>query len=167
MADIKLEDVEALIEIFDASDWQEISVELEDCSLFLSRDSGATGLTMHPTNFADSPGSDAQDSPQVESAPQSLPTNSNKDTTMPPEGLTVVRAPNFGTFYRSPAPGKPPYIETGETVDEDTEIGLIEVMKLYTPVVAGVKGVVRDVCVSDGDVVEYDQPLFYIEPSSA
>jgi acetyl-CoA carboxylase biotin carboxyl carrier protein len=81
-----------------------------------------------------------------------------------PEGLVALRAPNLGTFYRAPKPGAPPYIELGQEVEPDTEVCLIEVMKLFTPVRAGVKGIVREVCVADSELVEFDQPLFYIEP---
>jgi biotin carboxyl carrier protein len=76
-----------------------------------------------------------------------------------------VTAPNLGTFYRSPTPGAPPYVEVGQHVEADDEICLIEVMKLYTPVKAGVTGTVAEICVADGDMVEYGQVLAIIEPN--
>ncbi len=82
-----------------------------------------------------------------------------------PPGLTAIRAPNVGTFYRAPKPGAPPYVELGQAVTGDTEVCLIEVMKLFTPVRAGVAGTVREVCVSDGELVEHDQVLFLVEPN--
>ena len=64
--------------------------------------------------------------------------------TMLPARLIAIRAPNLGTFYRAPKPGAPPYVEVGQTIEESTEVCLIEVMKLFAPVAAGVRGVVRD-----------------------
>jgi biotin carboxyl carrier protein len=83
-----------------------------------------------------------------------------------PDGWTAVRAPNLGTFYRQPKPGAPPYVEIGQEVRADTELCLIEVMKLFTSVPAGVPGIVRKVCVEDAEMVEYNQVLFLIEPKA-
>ena len=81
-----------------------------------------------------------------------------------PDHWVAVRAPNLGTFYRSPKPGVPPYVTVGQPVAADTEVCLIEVMKLFTSVLAGVEGAVRKVLVEDSELVEYGQPLFLIEP---
>ena len=62
---------------------------------------------------------------------------------------TAVRAPNLGTFYRSPKPGAPPYVQVGQRVEPSTEVCIIEVMKLFTSVHAGFRGVVRQVLVED------------------
>ena len=82
-----------------------------------------------------------------------------------PDHWVAVRAPNLGTFYRAPKPGAAPYVSVGQTVDADAEVCLIEVMKLFTSVLAGVAGTVRKVLVEDAELVEYDQPLFLIEPA--
>lgn len=79
-------------------------------------------------------------------------------------GVITVAAPTVGTFYRSPEPDEPPYVELGETVEEGATLGLVEAMKVFTRVTAGVAGRVRSVLVEDGDFVEYGQPLFSIEP---
>ncbi|MCB1748539.1 MAG: acetyl-CoA carboxylase, biotin carboxyl carrier protein, partial [Gammaproteobacteria bacterium] len=83
-----------------------------------------------------------------------------------PAGMVAVRAPNLGTFYRSPKPGAPPYVEVGQKVSADTEVCLIEVMKLFTPVKAGVDGTVREICASDAQMVEYEQVLVIVEPDA-
>jgi biotin carboxyl carrier protein len=74
----------------------------------------------------------------------------------------VVVAPNLGTFYRAPKPGAAPFLEIGQKVSADTEVCLIEVMKLFTSVKAGVAGTVRHVAVADAELVEGGQPLLYI-----
>lgn len=78
--------------------------------------------------------------------------------------LIAIRSPMLGTFYRAPAPGEPPYVEPGDVVDADTAIGLIDVMKLFTQIPAGVAGRVVEVLARDAVLVEYGQPLVLIEP---
>lgn len=73
-----------------------------------------------------------------------------------------VTAPLVGIFYRAAKPGAPPYIEVGSQVEEDTTVGIIEVMKLMNAVRAEVSGTVVEVLVEDGAVVEYGQVLLRI-----
>lgn len=79
-------------------------------------------------------------------------------------GLIPIRSPMLGTFYRAPAPGEPPYVEPGDVVDADTVIGLIDVMKLFTQIPAGVAGRVVEIVAHDAVLVEYGQPLVLIDP---
>ena len=80
-----------------------------------------------------------------------------------PAGHVTIRAGSLGTFYMAPKPGAKPYVEIGQRVQPDTDVCVIEVMKLFTSVQAGVTGVVRQVLVKDAELVEFDQPLFLIE----
>ena len=158
------QDINTLIELFENSDWRELSIEVEDFSLHLSRDEGAAGPALRPSLPArERPGDAAAEAPPAAAAPASEVASVDDGEL---DGLTVVRAPNLGLFYRSPKPGAPPYVQIGEEVGEDTEVCLIEVMKLFTPVVAGVNGILRRICVEDGALVEFDQPLFYVEVQS-
>jgi len=76
----------------------------------------------------------------------------------------VVRSPIVGTFYHAPAPGEPPFVAIGSTVEPDTVIGIVEAMKLMNRVSAGHAGVVRSVLVADANPVEFDQPLIALDP---
>jgi acetyl-CoA carboxylase biotin carboxyl carrier protein len=80
-------------------------------------------------------------------------------------GLVDVTAPVVGTFYGAPAPGEAPFVEVGSPVDEQTQVCILEVMKLMSSVVAGVRGVVAEVCRSNGDAVQYGDVLFRIRPA--
>jgi acetyl-CoA carboxylase biotin carboxyl carrier protein len=80
-------------------------------------------------------------------------------------GLVDVIAPVVGTFYGAPAPGEPLFVEVGSAVDEQTQVCILEVMKLMSSVVAGVRGVVAEVCCSNGDAVQYGDVLFRIRPA--
>ena len=76
-----------------------------------------------------------------------------------------VTSPLLGTYYRAPKPGAPPYVEVGSIVDEDTIIGIIEVMKLMNTVRAGVRGRVAEIPARDGTLVEYGETLLRIAKS--
>ncbi len=78
-----------------------------------------------------------------------------------------VVAPLLGTFYRAPKPGAEPYVGTGATVQEDSIVGIIEVMKLMNTVRAGVAGTVIEILAADGALVEYGQVLLRVSRGSA
>jgi acetyl-CoA carboxylase biotin carboxyl carrier protein len=78
--------------------------------------------------------------------------------------LLDVRAPLLGTFYRAPKPGAPPFVEVGASVEPDSIVGIIEVMKLMNTVRAGARGVVREIRARDGTLVEYGETLLTIDP---
>jgi biotin carboxyl carrier protein len=80
-------------------------------------------------------------------------------------GLVDVEAPLVGTFYRAPAPGEPPFVEVGSRVEPDTQVCIVEVMKLMTAVVAGVRGTVAETCRADGEPVQYGDVLFRVRPA--
>jgi acetyl-CoA carboxylase biotin carboxyl carrier protein len=67
-----------------------------------------------------------------------------------------------GTFYRSPAPGKPPYVELGQAVKSAEPICIIEAMKLLNEIEAGFDGVIKEILAENGQPVEFGQPLFVI-----
>lgn len=71
-----------------------------------------------------------------------------------------MRAPFLGTFYSSPKPGEPVFVKPGDRVEPDTVVCIIEVMKLVNSITAGMAGVIAAVHARDGDLVEFDQPLF-------
>ena len=95
---------------------------------------------------------------------------SDADTALPApvgqeNGLVEITAPMVGTFYRSPAPGDPPFVEVGSPVDERTPVCIIEVMKLMSSVAAGARGTVAEICCVNGAPVEYGDVLFRVRPA--
>jgi acetyl-CoA carboxylase biotin carboxyl carrier protein len=81
-----------------------------------------------------------------------------------PPGMAAVKAPMVGTFYRSPSPGAPAFIDVGSRVARDTVICIIEVMKLMNTVHAGTAGTVREIRPGNSEPVEFGQVLVVIEP---
>lgn len=173
MKNVTADEIKNLIQIFDDSEWRELALQVEDFRIFLSRDPDSAGAPWQTTATPAAapaaapaappahPGSVSTGGPATDTTPAATATAS----TPVPDNCVVVKAPNLGIFYRSPKPGAAPYVELGAEVENDTEICLIEVMKLFTPVNAGMRGTVRHICVEDGEMVEHDQPLFYIEPA--
>ena len=80
------------------------------------------------------------------------------------DGAVPIKAPIVGTFYRAPEPGAPRFVEVGDPVEEDTTVGLIEVMKVFNAVRAGVRGTIQEVCAQNAQFVEYGQALFLVRP---
>ena len=78
-------------------------------------------------------------------------------------GQEVIKAPNLGTFWRRPKPDTPCFVEEGDMVKPETTVCVLEVMKLFTQVNAGVRGRIIKVCAKDGQMVEYETPLFIVE----
>ncbi len=164
---VKPQDVENLIEIFKQSDWDELHVQVGDFELFLSNDPNATGpaRAAAPAALASTATTAAAPAAAPAAKPASAPAHAAAEAPIP-DGMVAIRAPNLGTFYRAPKPGAPPYVELGQTIDADAEVCLIEVMKLFAPVRAGIDGSVREVRAQDGAMVEFDQILFIVEPAA-
>ena len=79
------------------------------------------------------------------------------------DGVVQVKALTAGIFYAQSEPGAPPYVKIGDRVEEDTTVGLIEIMKVYSGIVAGVKGEIVGIHVEDGDLIEEGQVIFSVK----
>lgn len=80
------------------------------------------------------------------------------------EGLVPVRTPTLGVFYRASSPDVPAFVKEGDVVKAEDQVGLLEVMKLFSPVTAGVSGRVVKILVADNVLVEHGQTLMLIQP---
>lgn len=147
--ELTYEDLLQIVELIkSASHFSEFRLKVGDIEVSLRRSSEAAPARAAPQQ----PGAAAAQTPQS-------PVERNF-----PEGVTVVRAPIVGTFYRAPSPGAPPFVEAGSAVEPASQVGIIEVMKLMNAIEAGVRGVVTEVLAANGEAVEHGQPLMLIEP---
>ncbi len=157
-------DVEHLAELFKTGGWSELRVESEGISLLLSTNpdtapiGGQAAAPIAPSAPMAPPTPDAASAPKEPSIVAPAPDAGAINSAWAP-----VTAPNLGTFYRSPKPGAPNFVEVGQHVEADTEVCLIEVMKLFTSVKAGVAGTVRRIVAADAALVEGGQVLLYIQ----
>ena len=157
---LTFKEVSDIMKIIDASDCEEIVLELPDVKLVVRRGGAATpGVTAPvaqatPTPQADAPGP----SPATVTGASETPA-----AAVAAEPGTQVRAPMVGSFYRRPAPDQPPFVEVGAKVQAGDPLCLIEVMKLYTTIEAPVSGTIKQIAADDAQLVEFDQLLFVIE----
>ena len=160
-------EVAQIVRLVEESSFDELTLEIDGLKLSLRRNgAGGAGAGLVPT-VAAATQTPAVAAPPVATAPPEPGKTSQggapKGAT-PNAGLHEVRSPLLGTFYRAPKPGAAPYVEVGSAVEEDTVVAIIEVMKLMNTVRAGLRGTVSEVLVSDGVLVEYDQPLIRVRP---
>lgn len=81
------------------------------------------------------------------------------------DNLLTIKSPMIGTFYRSPSPDKPSFVQVGDDVAAGKVVCIIEAMKLFNEIESEVKGRIVKILVDDASPVEYDQPLFLVEPA--
>ena len=102
----------------------------------------------------------------VAPAPAAAPAAAADDVERPSDWYAVT-APMVGTFYTSPAPGEPPFVQVGDEVAANQTLCIVEAMKLMNEIAAEEMGTVREVCLEDATPVEFGTVLFYIEPHGA
>lgn len=102
-------------------------------------------------------------SPQVSSTPQ-VP-NAPAEVAAKADNLITVKSPMIGTFYRQAGPTKPIFASVGDEIKPGKVLCIIEAMKLFNEIESEIKGTIVKVLVDDASPVEYDQPLFLVEPA--
>lgn len=156
------EDVQRLLQLLDASKFDELHLESEGTKLTLRRSVLGNSRTPSPDPTAPVRSGASVPVPVV-SATSPAPAPAQVAT----GNLIDVRASMLGTFYGAPKPGAEPFVKVGSRVESDTVIGIIEVMKLMNSISVGVAGDVVEVLVRDGDLVEFDQVLMRVRPRGA
>ena len=170
------QDVLDLISQLNESDYESASVRVGDVSIRLSKNDGVfdapetagrVGAQPRIETGFDTPTPSATQ-PAAAAASATQPATAAASATQPAAAALgdTIDAPMIGVFYRRPSPGAAPFVEPGQRVEADTTIGIIEIMKLMNPVVAGKAGVITDFLVTDADAVEFGQPLATIDTSA-
>lgn len=98
-------------------------------------------------------------------APAQVVETPTKEESSDDSKYIAIKSPMIGTFYRKPSPDKPNFINVGDDVSAETVVSMIEAMKLFNEIEAEITGKIVKVLVDDGSPVEYDQPLFLVDPS--
>lgn len=170
--EISQEALKALLEAFDKSDWQEMTLTVGSDRLHVSRRAGADGAAPAAPPAEPSPAEhvSAPHGPSPPAGQAASPDPRPPDARPPaggdlPDG-TVVASPSVGLFWRSPSPGAPPFVELDQPVAQGDTLAIVEVMKLMNHVVAPHGGVVVAIVPENGQHVEHGQPLVVIEPGS-
>lgn len=161
-------DVFKILKIIEESHFDEIRVEVGDLKIHVRRGGGTLedGSLEKPLSHpVGEPQTPVQTPIQAPAAAAEARENRAPEPTGFDANLVAIRAPMLGTFYRSASPGAPPFVEEGAAVEPDETVCLIEVMKLFNSVKAGVRGRVAKILVENGSLVEFEQALMLIEPS--
>ena len=140
-----LRKIKKLIEMLQESDLNEIEVKEGEESVRINRKKGDVEI------------------PQQIVAPQVQSKKIVENIDEPEENLSFIQSPMVGTFYRSPAPGKPPFVEIGQRVKKGDTICIIEAMKMMNQVKSEFDGKIVDIKVENGQPVEFNESLVSIE----
>ena len=169
---LTVEDIAALLRLIESSGLEEVEIEVGGTRLLARRGGAATAAAaatgpravVSATGLPAARRAVAAASAHVPSpvTPLPRPTARNQPARAPTPGLVTVNAPMVGSFFRRPAPDQPMFVEIGQRVLKGQALCLIEVMKLYTTIEAPADGVVEQILVEDGQLVDYDQPLVAI-----
>ena len=156
---MKLKEIQNLIKFVAKSGASEVSLEMQDVKITVKTSSEVTKVVMQepivvPQHQTESPVPSTTSSEVSPSASSEAQTN-----------YITIKSPIIGTFYRKPAPDKPSFIEVGDTVSEGTVLCVIEAMKLFNDIESEVSGKIVKILVDDTSPVEFDQPLFLVDPS--
>ncbi len=145
-------DIAEIARLLDESRFSSLDLRMGEFRLRIRRDGGCST----PDDGDD--GEPAAPAPQPAATPPPLGQQAGAALA----GEIDVPAPLLGNFYAAPRPGDPPFVEVGDTVGEDSVIGIIEVMKLMNPIRAGVAGAVVAILAENGSAVEEGQPLIRV-----
>jgi acetyl-CoA carboxylase biotin carboxyl carrier protein len=156
-------DVAEIMRLVEQSSFDELSLEMDGTKLSLRRESAGPRLRPAPQFAVEMPDRAGASAPvAVAPAAGSAPAAQSSPAVINDPAVHAVASPLLGTFYRSPKPGAPPFVEVGAVVEENTIVAIIEVMKLMNTVRAGVRGTVTEILVTDGELAEYGQALLRV-----
>ncbi|MHA6279046.1 acetyl-CoA carboxylase biotin carboxyl carrier protein [Salinimicrobium sp. CAU 1759] len=163
-----LKEIQNLIKFVAKSGASEVKLEMDDVKITIKTGSDereTTILQQMPMQAAPQMQQPVQQQPQ---APQqeSQPTGGEeKAAGQEDKGYITIKSPIIGTFYRKPSPDKDAFVEVGDSVKEGDVLCVIEAMKLFNEIESEVSGKIVKVLVDDSSPVEFDQPLFLVDPS--
>lgn len=150
---MEIDHIRGLVELMVANDLNRIEIREGETHILLRRGHPAVVSAVQAIPAA----------PMLAAAPQAAtpaPAAAAAPTAAPAAQETFIRSPMVGTFYSKPDPDSPPFINLGDTVGPQTVVCLIEAMKVFNEIKAETSGRITRVLVSNGQAVEYDQPLF-------
>ena len=163
---MKLNEIQDLIKFVSKSGVSEVELETKEIKIVIRTPKTANQLVQ-------------QAAPAMISAPVAAPIGApvaaagHSEAKTPPAApaanseahLITIKSPMIGTFYRTPGPDKAPFVNIGDEVTPGKAVCIIEAMKLFNEIESDIKGKIVKVLVNDATPVEYDQPLFLVDPS--
>ncbi len=159
---MNLQEITRLVELMEKHQLTEFLVETDEIKLSLKREHPQQMVTVQPMPSYARPEPPAAAPPPPAAAPPPPEAESSKDAA--PPAVETIDSPLVGTFYAAPAPDKPPFVQVGDEVNEETVVCIVEAMKVMNEIKAERRGIIAKVLVENAQPVEYGQPLFEIKP---
>lgn len=147
---MKIKEIEGLIDFIAKSGLEEVNIETEQIKLAIKKTAPVLST----------PASEA-----VPFAVATLPTLAGATDSEPTHNYIEFKSPMIGTFYQAPNPDAAPFVAIGNQIEKGQKICVIEAMKLFNEIEADISGTIVKILVDDASPVEYDQPLFLIDPA--
>jgi acetyl-CoA carboxylase biotin carboxyl carrier protein len=154
--------IQDLVKMVNKSNISELTIEEKDIKISIRQkeDKFVTAAPVQPVQVS------APAAYPVAAAPASAASPAApKAEDKPADNLITIKSPMIGTFYRKPSPDKPLFVEEGDEVKVGKVVCIIEAMKLFNEIESEVSGRIVKILVEDSTPVEYDQPLFLVEPA--
>ena len=159
-----LKDIQNLIKFVAKSGASEVRLETDDVKITIKTGDSHKGETtivqQIPVGAPITQAPIAQASVEAESKPKEATPSGSEDSK-----YITIKSPIIGTFYRKPSPDKPVFVEVGQIINQGDVLCVIEAMKLFNEIESEVSGKIVKVLVDDASPVEFDQPLFLVDPS--
>ncbi|MBL7928400.1 MAG: acetyl-CoA carboxylase biotin carboxyl carrier protein [Bacteroidia bacterium] len=155
-------EIEELIKFVSKAGVSEVSIEQKDFKICIKN---AQPSTVQTPAFAPAPVVMAPPPASVQAAVKEEPVKKEASGTIDESKLHVIKSPMIGTFYRASSPDKPNFVNVGDEIKAGKTLCIIEAMKLFNEIESDVAGKIVKVLVDNATPVEYDQPLFLVDPS--
>lgn len=152
--------IQELINLVNESNIGEVSIEQKEFKITIKQKEDQVTQVVSATMPAPTYIQAAQPQQQLSQGSSAAPAADSS-----PSNTLTIKSPMIGTFYRRPSPDKPNFVEIGDEVAPGKVVCIIEAMKLFNEIESEVKGRIVKILVEDASPVEYDQPLFLVEPA--
>ncbi len=157
---MKIKEIQNLIKFVAKSGASEVKLEMQDVKITIKTSDGSTPVVIQEPAVVTQPVIQTQSAPSQPSVqPPSTPAVEEDSN------YITIKSPIIGTFYRKPSPDKPNFVEVGDSISEGSVLCVIEAMKLFNDIESEVSGKIVKILVDDSSPVEFDQPLFLVDPS--
>ena len=164
-----LKDIQELIKFVAKSGATEVSLEIDNIKISIkspakkkrksaNEDETTTIIQQEPAQVIAAPIVSATPAAAISASPPASPVDENAN-------YITIKASMIGTFYRSTSPESPPFVSVGDIIKEGDALCIIEAMKLFNEIESEVSGKIVKVLVDDATPIEFDQPLFLVDPS--
>jgi acetyl-CoA carboxylase biotin carboxyl carrier protein len=161
---IDLDQIQELLEIVSKTDITELSIQIGEEKVTIKKASGVAQVVSQDAEAQTIMVNQSSVGSEISFEPKSTIAEVIAEPLASTNGLVSVISPMVGTFYRSPSPTAPPYVEVGDRIVVGQTVCIIEAMKLMNDMPSEVEGRIVKICVDNGSTVEYGQPLFLVDP---